>query len=387
MVMQRTEGQFAAARPDRSVWVSANAGTGKTRVLVDRIARLLLNGARPEKILCLTFTKTGAAEMAERINAQLGQWAVMDEPALIEDLQALTQSKPDEEMLKTARRLFAQVLDVPGGMKIRTIHAFCESLIGRFPIEAGVAPHFSVIDERTTAELLTQAREHMLRATLREPGSELSQAIDAMAELVNEDDFTTLMQDLASNRVKLAQVLAHFDQLGGVETALTNLVGLGVDDTSVEAILDHADRGLDEPTIRVAADALDQGAKTSQKLAANLRAYTSRDNRAAFFQSDYAPLFVTTTGEPRKKLITKGAEAATDILAAEQDRVVSILNKLRARACPPQRRTGKRSKILSIEANAAGARLNQAQGQAPDRRLAATRFADKRQGLTAVDAE
>ncbi|MEG3620069.1 double-strand break repair helicase AddA [Magnetovibrio sp. PR-2] len=330
--MQRTLGQFAAARPDRSVWVSANAGTGKTRVLVDRIARLLLTGARPEKILCLTFTKTGAAEMAERINAQLGQWAVMDDQALIDDLKALTQSDPDEDMLNTARRLFAQVLDVPGGMKIRTIHAFCESLIGRFPIEAGVAPHFSVIDERTTAELLTQAREHMLRATLKEPQSDLSHAINAMAELVNEDDFTTLMQDLASNRVKLGQVLTHFDKLGGVEAALTALVGLGPHDTSVDAILARADEGLDEETLRAAADALDQGAKTSQQLAANLRAYLIRDNRAAFFQSDYAPLFVTTTGEPRKKLTTKGAEAAAPALAAEQARVVNILDILKARA-------------------------------------------------------
>ncbi|MBL4615600.1 MAG: UvrD-helicase domain-containing protein, partial [Magnetovibrio sp.] len=123
---KRTAGQYAAAAPDRSVWVSANAGTGKTRVLVDRIARLLLQGARPEKILCLTFTKTGAAEMAERINAQLGQWAVMDEKSLSHDLFLLTQREPDEETLKTARRLFAQVLDVPGGLKIRTIRSFCE---------------------------------------------------------------------------------------------------------------------------------------------------------------------------------------------------------------------------------------------------------------------
>jgi len=141
---KRTAGQYAAAQPDRSVWVSANAGTGKTRVLVDRIARLLLEGAQPEKILCLTFTKTAAAEMSERINAQLGQWAVMDDKTLVEDIRLLSQREPDEAMQKTARRLFARVLDVPGGLKIRTIHSFCESLIARFPIEAGVAPHFSV---------------------------------------------------------------------------------------------------------------------------------------------------------------------------------------------------------------------------------------------------
>ncbi|MBF0252091.1 MAG: double-strand break repair helicase AddA, partial [Alphaproteobacteria bacterium] len=331
--MKRTAGQYGAAQPGRSVWVSANAGTGKTRVLVDRIARLLLDGARPEKILCLTFTKTAAAEMAERINHQLGTWAVMDDAQLVADLQALTgQAKPDDETLKTARRLFARVLDVPGGLKIRTIHAFCESLIARFPVEAGIAPHFSVIDERTTAELLMEARERVLARAAGDPDGPLARAVDALAELVNEDDFAGLMQELAGRRAHLADVLDAYGKQGGTAAALTRLVGLGQGEDSLEAILAAADEALDENVLLGAADVLDQGAKSSQTLAASLRAYVKSHNRAATFADAYAPLFVTTAGEPRKKLVTRGAEAAEETVLAEQSRVLMVLDKLKARA-------------------------------------------------------
>jgi len=329
---KRTAGQYAAAQPDRSVWVSANAGTGKTRVLVDRIARLLLEGAQPEKILCLTFTKTAAAEMSERINAQLGQWAVMDDKALIEDIRLLSQREPDEAMQKTARRLFARVLDVPGGLKIRTIHAFCESLIARFPIEAGVAPHFSVIDERTTAELLAESRERMLSETVLNPDTPLAHAVEAIAEQIAEDDFASLMQDLAGNRARLKKVLTHFHSQGGIAAAVTKLVGLADHETDAACILDTADAVLEDDALLSAADALARGAKTSQTFATTLRAYVKSHTRAATFESVYAPLFVTTTGDARKRLTTKGAEAAEDILRAEQDRVLGVLEKLKARA-------------------------------------------------------
>jgi len=330
--LNRTAQQSLAAEPGRSVWVSANAGTGKTRVLVDRIARLLLQGAKPEKILCLTFTKTAAAEMSERINAQLGQWAVMDDKALVEDIRLLSQNEPDEATQKIARQLFARVLDVPGGLKIRTIHAFCESLIARFPIEAGVAPHFSVIDERTTAELLSEARERILTQTVLNPDAPLTHAIEAIAEQIAEDDFASLMQDLAGNRARLKDVLKQFKSQGGIAAAVTRLVGLADHETDPGCILDAADAALDGDALLSAADALTRGAKTSQTLAAELRAYVKSPERAAAFESVYAPLFVTGAGDPRKRLTTKGAEAAEDTLRAEQDRVLAVLEKLKARA-------------------------------------------------------
>ena len=154
--------QTIAATPTASVWVSASAGSGKTKVLADRVLRLLLSGTDAGKILCLTFTRAAAAEMQNRIRRLLGEWAVMDDAALTAAIVALTGAAPDDAVRALARRLFAEVLDAPGGLKIQTIHAFCESLLGRFPVEAGLAPPFEVMDERTAAEVLEAARDDIL---------------------------------------------------------------------------------------------------------------------------------------------------------------------------------------------------------------------------------
>ena len=123
----RTTAQIEAADPKSSVWVSANAGTGKTQVLTDRITRLLLDNVKPEKILCLTFTKSAASEMATRIFERLGSWTVATNEELTDEISALTGKTPNISRLKQARRLFAETLDAPGGFKIRTIHAFCNA--------------------------------------------------------------------------------------------------------------------------------------------------------------------------------------------------------------------------------------------------------------------
>ena len=130
---EATKAQIAAADPARSAWVAANAGSGKTRVLIDRVARLLLGGASPETILCLTYTKAAASEMQNRLFKRLGEWAMMPNEELRDALTAL--GEPPQRLvpdtLRAARRLFAQALEVPGGLKIQTIHAFCERQIDR----------------------------------------------------------------------------------------------------------------------------------------------------------------------------------------------------------------------------------------------------------------
>ena len=144
--------QRQASDPAASVWVGASAGSGKTKVLTDRVLRLLLSGTPPQRLLCLTFTKAAAAEMANRVNRGLSTWATASDADLQQKIADLTGDMPEAGTLETARRLFARVLDVPGGLKIQTIHSFCESLLGRFPIEAGIPPHFQVMDERSAAE-------------------------------------------------------------------------------------------------------------------------------------------------------------------------------------------------------------------------------------------
>src|SRR4051794_30551463 len=173
---------LAAADPRRSAWVSANAGAGKTHALATRVARLLLQGARPERILCLTYTKSAAAEMQARLFAQLGDWSMFDDDKLSAAIATIGGNPPDAGGLKHARRLFALALETPGGLKIQTIHAFCERLLGRFPIEAGIPPAFRVIDEQTTRHLIAEARAQVLERA----GSGDSELAAAVGHIVTE---------------------------------------------------------------------------------------------------------------------------------------------------------------------------------------------------------
>ncbi|MCI4665326.1 MAG: double-strand break repair helicase AddA [Neomegalonema sp.] len=193
--------QIAAARPEASVWVSANAGSGKTRVLTTRVARLLLAGAQPGRILCLTYTKAAAAEMQTRLYKMLGGWAMAEDVALERALDGvLGEDEPpvSPEDLAEARRLFARALETPGGLKIQTIHAFCESLLSRFPLEAGVSPHFGVADDLTSAELINEARDQVMRDRSQDP--ELAAAIDIVLNNAGAGAFDELTREILSLR-------------------------------------------------------------------------------------------------------------------------------------------------------------------------------------------
>jgi len=151
-----------ASNPLASAWVSANAGSGKTFVLARRVVRLLLAGTDPGRILCLTFTKAAAAEMAKRVFATLAEWATLSDAALRKEIIDIGEAAPDAARLAAARRLFARALETPGGLKIQTIHAFCERLLHQFPFEANVAGHFDVLEERDAATLMVDARRRVL---------------------------------------------------------------------------------------------------------------------------------------------------------------------------------------------------------------------------------
>ena len=153
--------QLFASDPAVSAFVGASAGSGKTKLLTDRLLRLMLRGAAPERIQCLTFTKAAATEMAVRLQRTLGRWVTLNDAALARELRAL-DVEPADATLTEARALFARVLDLPGGMRIGTIHAFCQSLLRRFPLEAALSPHFRLVDELDAGDALTEAREDML---------------------------------------------------------------------------------------------------------------------------------------------------------------------------------------------------------------------------------
>src|SRR6202790_4149077 len=169
--------QTDASDPRASAWVSANAGSGKTFVLARRVIRLLPPGPGPGRILCPTFTKAAAAQMATRVFEGLARWATMGDTELARELLDVEGRKPNADELARARRLFARALETPGGLKIQTIHAFCERLLHQFPFEANVAGHFDVLEERAAAGLAEEARRSVLARAAADPDGPLGEAL------------------------------------------------------------------------------------------------------------------------------------------------------------------------------------------------------------------
>ncbi len=331
--------QQQAADPAFSVWVNANAGAGKTRVLIDRISRLLLAGVAAEKILCLTFTKAAAAEMENRLSTRLGQWAMMDDVALKRALLDLLGTEPEPAALIRARQLFAQTLETPGGLKIRTIHAFCESLLGRFPVEAGIAPHARVMDDRAATEIMTEARERVYRQAFRDSASPLAQALNAMAGLIDEGSFDDVMRELLSKRERLRHSI---ETMGGSEAVSDAVAGcLGLDpgetmDSIMHAVV--ADAAFDRGALQMAMEALQTGTASDQQRAQMLAAWlaANAEERIAQLDGGYLSLFLKQDGEIKlaKNLITKkpaeAQPAALDALLAEQQRIYEFSERLKA---------------------------------------------------------
>ncbi len=209
--------QRIASNPAVSAFVSASAGSGKTKLLTDRLLRLMLSGAEPARIQCLTFTKAAAAEMALRLQKRLGKWVTLDDEKLDTDLADI-DILPTPDTRTTARALFARVLDLPGGMRIGTIHAFCQSLLRRFPLEAQLSPHFTLADERDSAIAWQDARETML-AQAHTPDRRT--ALETLAGMAALSDFGKLVETLQRDRPRMEDVAAHPD----LETALRRILG------------------------------------------------------------------------------------------------------------------------------------------------------------------
>jgi ATP-dependent helicase/nuclease subunit A len=223
--------QRDASDPRRHVWLSASAGTGKTQVLAARVFRLLLHGARPEAILCLTFTKAGAAEMAERINATLARWVRLEDERLFAELRALGEPG-DPEQRQRARTLFARVLDATGGLRIQTIHSFCQSLLAAFPAEAGLAPGFRPVEAREEAVLLREALARMLEDEAREGRSAVADAIGRLSLRLGEGGAEEYLHVCAR---KGAAMLA-LPGGGGIRPWLWRTLGIPHDDVEAEIV-------------------------------------------------------------------------------------------------------------------------------------------------------
>jgi hypothetical protein len=229
-----TRPQRAASDPANSVWVTANAGSGKTYVLTNRVLRLLLAGVPPEEILCLTYTRAAAAEMRGRISARLAGWSVMDDTELREDLSALEGLLPAPQAMMRARALFAHALETPGGLKIQTIHAFCEAVLHRFPKEAGVPFDFTVIEDFQRDAMLQEAREKVIAAGIRGT-SEHAGAVETLFGLLSDFQIETAITEALSRQPVLRRIIADLPR---AKRELRRLTGNppGIDE-AVEAIV------------------------------------------------------------------------------------------------------------------------------------------------------
>lgn len=325
------ERQDKASQPQASAWVSANAGSGKTFVLSRRVARLLLNGADPSRILCLTFTKAAAAEMATRVFRILSDWVTMEDAALAAALEEIEGRKPDAKRMAMARRLFAHALETPGGLKIQTIHGFCEALLHQFPLEANVAGHFQALDDRMSAELVEEARSDVLQIAEANPEGEFGQYLSVLIDNMSDKGAEEALGELIQKRDAFR---SWIDDAGGFQVALAQLAkDLEVDPAASLGGFDERFRSqslIDRNAALSFAEAYATGTKTDQGKEGPLRAAFDASS-IEIFKATWLPIFLTTALEPRKSLATKKvAEAFPQMLEtmlAEQQRLLDLLQE------------------------------------------------------------
>jgi len=335
-----SQSQNKAADPQTSAWVSANAGSGKTYVLVNRVIRFLLAGTLPERILCLTFTKAAAAEMTNRLFERLSQWAVTDEAQLRSELADVLERQPGARDVLTARRLFAQALETPGGLKIQTIHAFCESLLHRFPIEADVPAGFDVLDDASQRDILAACRAEVMERTGARGNPKLADALQYIISHVQQDRFDELLGEIIRSRSKLADFIQPFDTLAQGLERLAQTLGLEPGDDEASLFAEITDEGILTPEAlgRVAENLLASTSSTDQKTGESLGdIWLIKDlaqRGTAYLDIFFTAKIFSSSRKPRARLATKylAEEHPQDFefLQQEQIRLEPLYERLKA---------------------------------------------------------
>ncbi len=328
--------QSLASDPTSSAWVSANAGSGKTHVLTQRVIRLLLSGCRPSSILCLTYTKAAASEMSNRVFQRLAEWAVLNDRDLKQRIASIEGAEPDALKLAEARRLFARALETPGGLKIQTIHAFCEALLHQFPLEANVAGHFSVLDDRAASALLAEARRSLLTATSAEDDPLLAEAFAHVLDLGDEFGLENLLGEIVAHRTAIRQFRAHADRQGGVDRLLRQAFGLPEAATEASVVESYWPLpGLSGGTLATYLQLADEkGGSKVQEVAYGLRLCQTESDAHRRVQI-LDGLFLTSVGKPKadSSLVAKKMLDAAPALASAvdlaRDHVLTCRDRLR----------------------------------------------------------
>ena len=313
---------------------ATHAGSGKTHVLAQRVINLLLKGVEPEKILCITFTKAAAANMAKRVFDTLAQWTTLDDADLDDAIRARSNMAPDVGRRALARRLFARALETPGGLKVQTIHAFCTQLLHQFPFEANVAARFAVLDDTERTQLLEQLTLHVLLDGAREPDSPLGRALGIAMTAAADQTFRDVVRAAIGRRDAISRWVIDAGSVAAAIAALSRSLGLDPADDrdSIEEEF-FAGSSIAPDEWAALAAILAQGGKTDAEQARrfNLLASLSRADRV----ETYLDIFCTGERSPRKSIVTKAIKDAglTERLSAEQGRVCALLERMRAVIC------------------------------------------------------
>jgi len=298
--------QREAADPFVSAWVSANAGTGKTHVLTLRVLRLMLAGTVPERILCLTYTKAAAAEMAKRVFDTLARWVTLSDDALVRELGDLCARPPRREDVAFARTLFTAAIETPGGLKVQTIHSFCERLLQRFPLEANVAPGFSILDEATAHLLQREAIDATLRQATGDKSSPEARALDVAIPYAAEDRFEDILRGALRQRRWLEDAVRIGGDSDDEQVAVAAIyrrafrVRPDVDADDIERALDDVIGDAELARLRQALSGGSASDQANAGMIATALAARTASARIAALES----YFCTDKGKPRARLLT-----------------------------------------------------------------------------------
>ncbi len=330
--------QRAASNPLESIWVGASAGTGKTKVLTDRVLRLLLPrddgqaGTNPNRILCLTFTKAAANEMALRINKTLSRWAVMEAGELNKTLADLLGHEPLQEQLTVAGRLFADVIDCAGGLQIMTIHSFCQSVLGRFPLEADLPPNFKLLDEFMSVEMMRQAQNDVLEQaqSSEHAASPLHLALHNIAEDLDEASFTAIIRAICAERGQLMRLFERYNGADGVYASICQYYAIRQNESPSDIIASLCyESNYDSANLRLVAEELiqDKGAKAQLRGRIMMQWLNSSFEERVSSFDNYKTAFLTKDGAMHKqafppKAILNSYPHYADILQAEAQRII-----------------------------------------------------------------
>ena len=322
LIQRASAEQARASDPLASVFVSANAGTGKTKLLTDRVLRLLLSGADADSILCVTYTRAAAAEMRNRIYARLASWAIISTVDLTKDLQSMGIVAPSQANIRLARMLFAKILDNDNGPRVETVHSFCQSILRRFPIEAGIAPNVNLADDAEQDRLKSIAKV----AVMNSLDPQIQMAVATIANQSSEGQASEILNAF----LRQVPTLDDEDAVSGLQAHFRDDLDMP-EAGSVEKHIAKALAKIDDEALRAAAAALQNAnVKTQRERGASFFAWLALDAEMRIIRLNMLIDALFTANGPRSARSLSNAEIRAEYppIVDVQLAVINILTPI-----------------------------------------------------------